>query len=170
VRRLFVGSHIVHSNERTLAMVKPDAMKRGDLANIIGDIEAAGFTIVAQKEHQLTVLQVEEFYAEHSGKPFYSALSSFMTSGKVCALLLEKNNAVKEWRALMGPTSVDVAKETAPGCLRAKYGSGQTENATHGSDSHISAAREAAFWFPEVSGSKTRRKTTKTKTKTKTKN
>ena len=151
-------------------MVKPDAMKRGDLANIIGDIEAAGFTIVAQKEHQLTVLQVEEFYAEHSGKPFYSVLSSFMTSGKVCALLLEKNNAVKEWRALMGPTSVDVAKETAPGCLRAKYGSGQTENATHGSDSHISAAREAAFWFPEVSGSKTRRKTTKTKTKTKTKN
>ena len=149
-RRLFIGSSVCHSVDRTLAMIKPDAMKSGQASAIIDEIEEAGFTVVARKTHKMTGKQIEEFYAEHKGKEFFKNLSSFMSSGEVMALLLEKHDAVASWRKLMGPTNVATAREVAPDSLRARYGSGQTENACHGSDSFLSAAREAAFWFPEL--------------------
>jgi UMP-CMP kinase family protein len=148
VQRLFSGANLVNSPERTLAMVKPDAMKAGKAGEIIQKIEAAGFVVVASKEHSLTNAQAAEFYAEHEGKPFFNALVSFMTSGPVTALLLERPGAIKGWRALMGPTNTTKAREEAPDSLRALYGTDGTMNATHGSDSFISAAREGAFWFP----------------------
>ena len=148
VQRLFTGANLVHSPERTLAMIKPDAMKNEAAGQIIEKIEAAGFVVVASTEHSLTSAQAAEFYAEHEGKPFFNGLVSFTTSGPVTALLLEKPGAIKAWRALMGPTNTAKAKEEAPESLRALFGTDGTMNATHGSDSFISAAREAAFWFP----------------------
>ena len=148
VRRLFKGANVVNSPERTLAMIKPDAMKAGKAGEIIEKIEAAGFVVVASKEHSLTNAQAAEFYAEHEGKSFFNELINFMTSGPVTALLLEKPGAIKGWRALMGPTNTAKAREEAPDSLRALFGTDGTMNATHGSNSFISAAREGAFWFP----------------------
>ena len=148
VKKLFVGAQLVSPVERTLAMIKPDAVKNGKTDHIIQALTGAGFVIVARKEHTLTQAQANEFYAEHAEKSFFSNLASFMTSGPVVALLLEKPNAIKEWRSFIGPTNTEKAKAEAPGSIRALYGTDGTQNATHGSDSFISAAREAAFWFP----------------------
>jgi len=133
------------SKERTLCMIKPNAFsKRTEIVEII---KKEGFTIVEQKELTFTRNQVEHFYAEHRGKPFYDNLCTFMISGPTLILMLEKNNAVKEWRRVMGPTSIEEAKKSAPNSIRAKYGDNITKNAAHGSDSPESAKRELDFFF-----------------------
>ncbi len=145
VQRLFTGAALVPSPERTLAMIKPDAYAKA--AGIKAVVESAGFTIAQETTHTLTPAQAKEFYAEHEGKDFFTGLVEHMTSGPVVALLLEKPNAIKEWRALMGPTNTQKALDEDPKSLRAIFGTDGTKNATHGSDSFISAAREAKFWF-----------------------
>ncbi|ETO25040.1 hypothetical protein RFI_12103 [Reticulomyxa filosa] len=131
--------------EQTLGLIKPNAYSKR--ADIIGLIKKDGFTIAEQKEVTLTRNQVENFYAEHRGKKFYDELCTFMTSGPTIALLLEKADAIKEWRRVMGPTSVETAKKEAPNSIRALYGENVTKNAAHGSDSPESAKREVGFFF-----------------------
>jgi len=137
--------------EQTLALIKPDATGRdGDAREIMALISLAGFTIVAQQQIKLTRDRAEAFYGEHKGKPFFEGLVAFMTSGPLTALVLAKPGAIKAWRSMMGPTSTDKARAEAPRSLRALYGTDGTRNATHGSDSPASAAREIRFFFPAV--------------------
>jgi len=132
------------AKERTLCIIKPNAYPKR--VEIIAIIKKDGFTVVHEREATLTRNQVENFYAEHRGKPFYNELCTFMVSGLVL-LELEKVNAIKEWRRLMGPTNVDDAKKQAPNSIRAKYAESTTKNAGHGSDSPESAKREIDFFF-----------------------
>jgi len=133
------------SKEQTLGLIKPNSYS--NRVDIVALIKKEGFTIVEQKELVLTRIQVEHFYSEHRGKDFYDRLCTFMTSGITVAMLLEKNNAIKEWRRVMGPTSIDDAKKNAPNSIRAKYGENITKNSVHGSDSPESAKREVEFFF-----------------------
>mmetsp|Transcript_11675 Transcript_11675/g.26696 ORF Transcript_11675/g.26696 Transcript_11675/m.26696 type:complete len:535 (-) Transcript_11675:122-1726(-) len=136
--------------ERTLAIIKPDAVRAGKAEEMIRQIKDAGFTILQQTQTQLNVEKVSLFYAEHKGKPFFENLQSFMTSGQIYALVLQKEGAIAAWREMMGPTNTETAKESAPKSLRAQFGTDGTQNACHGSDSAESAAREIAFFFPDV--------------------
>uniref|UniRef100_A0A7S0R1P3 Nucleoside diphosphate kinase n=1 Tax=Pyramimonas obovata TaxID=1411642 RepID=A0A7S0R1P3_9CHLO len=136
--------------EKTLALIKPDAIRNGDTANILQKIELKGFTIVTRSRIQLTPERAGEFYAEHKGKPFYDNLVNFMSSGPLMALVLAKSDAILAWRSLMGPTNSLKAREEAPKSLRALYGTDGTCNATHGSDSVASACREIRFFFPKL--------------------
>lgn len=136
--------------EKTLALIKPDAVKNGDTDNILQAIEKAGFTVVTKSHVQLTAGRAAEFYAEHTGKPFFEKLCGFMSSGPLVALVLAKSDAIPAWRALMGPTNSLTAKEEAPDSLRARFGTDGTMNATHGSDSPASASREMRFYFPKL--------------------
>ena len=130
--------------EKTLAIIKPDAMKAGDAFAILQLITEHGFKIVRLVEKQLTEAQAEEFYAEHKGRPFLPELVAFMISAPVVALVLEKDNAVLAWRDLMGATDPAQANE---GTVRKLFGASKGNNASHGSDSAASAAREIAFFF-----------------------
>ena len=121
---------------------------KGHANAIIQAIEDDGFVIVGQLKRTLTKEEAETFYGEHQGKAFFERLISFMTSGQVVALALERENAVKAWRNKMGPTNTLKALKEAPESLRTLYGTDGTQNATHGSDSDFSAARELQFWFP----------------------
>lgn len=134
--------------QTTFAFIKPDAFPRRD--EILARIAQAGFDIVAKKEVNISDELADQFYAEHVGKSFYPELKSFMLSGPAVALALKRVNAIKAWRTLMGPTKAEVARETAPDCLRALFGTDTTHNATHGSDSVISADRELRLLFPEM--------------------
>lgn len=136
--------------EKTYAMIKPDAVAAGSVDSILKMAEDAGFTIIATERMQLTPERAGAFYAEHIGKPFYETLVGFMSSGPIMAIALAKTNAIQEWRDLMGPTNSHKAREEAPNTIRAKFGTDQTRNATHGSDSPISAARELKFFFPKL--------------------
>lgn len=135
--------------EKTFALIKPDAVRAGWAEEITNLTELAGFKIVVKKKFLLTKQRAGEFYAEHKGKPFFGKLVEFMTSGPIYAMVLGKANAIKDWRALMGPTNSNNAKKEAPKSLRALYGTDGTMNATHGSDSPHSARREIKFFFPE---------------------
>jgi len=123
---------------------------RAGLAEEITNLtELAGFKVVVKKKFLLTKQRAEEFYAEHRGKPFFGKLVTFMTSGPIYAMILSKRNAIKDWRALMGPTDSLKAKKEAPKSLRALYGTDGTQNATHGSDAAHTARREIKFFYPE---------------------
>ncbi|KAJ1633248.1 nucleoside diphosphate kinase [Pavlovales sp. CCMP2436] len=137
--------------QTTLAIIKPDAVGAGSADAIVARIEAAGFSVRARTSLALPGFKAEEFYAEHAGKAFLPNLVAFMSSGPCVALALSRPGAILEWRALMGPTRTATAREQAPGSLRALYGTDGTRNATHGSDSVLSARRELKFWFPELS-------------------
>ena len=139
------------TNEKTLALIKPDAVSGGHVRSILHAIQGAGFQVCARKELVLTASQAKVFYAEHEGKPFYDGLVKFMTSGPVYAMVLSKTGAIAAWRSLMGPTDTKSAREMAPFSLRAKFGTDGTRNACHGSDSPKSARREILFFFPNVS-------------------
>lgn len=130
--------------ERTLAIIKPDAVEKGHAGKILAHIEREGFRIVAIKRMHLTRAQAEGFYAEHRGRGFFEELVTFMTRSPVFVMCLEAEDAVRKWRDVMGAT--DPAK-AAPGTLRKLYGTNVGENATHGSDSTASAARELAYFF-----------------------
>ncbi len=128
-------------------MIKPFAVKQHHVGEILSDIEKAGFHIRALKMTQLPVEKAELFYAEHKEKPFFNELVAFMSSGPVVAALLEKENAVADFRALIGSTDPTKAAE---GTIRRKYAKDMTRNAIHGSDSDENALRESRFFFSSM--------------------
>ncbi len=128
----------------SLAIIKPSAVKSGYTAPILAKIHESGFRLSAMKFIQLTVAQAEIFYSAHKGKPFYDALIAFMTSGPIVAAIIEKENAVEEYRKVMGATN---PKEAAPGTLRHLFGTELPANAVHGSDSDEAATLECSFFF-----------------------
>jgi nucleoside-diphosphate kinase len=131
--------------ERTLAIIKPDAVSARHTGAILQRIEAAGFQIRAMKRLHLTRTQAEGFYAVHRERPFFAGLTTFMSSGPVVVLALEAPDAIRTWRALMGAT--DPAKADA-GTLRKEFGTSIERNATHGSDAPETAAFELGYFFP----------------------
>ncbi|CAF0839638.1 unnamed protein product [Rotaria sp. Silwood1] len=132
--------------ERTLALVKPDAVNKADEIETI--ILKHGFTVLQKRRITLTAEQCSDFYSEHYGKKFFPSLVAFMTSAPIVAMVLAKENAIQEWRDLIGPTNSNVAKEKFPDSIRALYGTNEQKNAVHGSDSAVSAEREIRFFFP----------------------
>jgi nucleoside-diphosphate kinase len=130
--------------ERTLAIVKPDAVARGLVGDILARIHRAGFQIVAIKSLRLTRTEAEGFYAVHKGKGFFGELVDFMSSGKVFVMVLEAENAIARWRDTMGAT--DPAK-AASGTIRKDLGASIQNNCTHGSDAPQTAAFEIAYFF-----------------------
>jgi nucleoside-diphosphate kinase len=132
------------SNERTFAIIKPNAVKAGHIGQIISEIERVGLILRGMRMARLTPEICKEFYQEHVGKAFYPTLEAFMVEGPVVLLCLEGENAITCWRELMGAT--DPAKAAA-GTLRARFAESITRNATHGSDSPASAQRELGFFF-----------------------
>ncbi|WP_372793042.1 nucleoside-diphosphate kinase [Lutibacter sp.] len=132
------------ATNRTFTMLKPDSVEKGYTGAILEKINAAGFRIVAMKKTQMTVADAEEFYAVHSERPFFGELVEFMTRGPIVAAILEKENAVEDFRALIGATN---PADAAEGTLRKLYASSMGENAVHGSDSDENAAIEGAFHF-----------------------
>ena len=129
---------------KTFTMIKPDALANGHTGNIINDITAAGFKIEAMKYLQLTQAQAEAFYAVHSERPFFRDLVNFMISGPIVAAILEGENAVENFRNLIGATNPANAAE---GTIRKKYAVSIDANAIHGSDSDENAAIEGNFFF-----------------------
>ena len=131
--------------EQTLSIIKPDAVSKNHIGEIVARFEKAGLKIIAQRMMQLSTAQAEGFYAEHKGRPFFDGLVKFMSSGPVVVQVLSGDNAIALNRELMGAT--DPAK-AAPGTIRADFASAIDANAVHGSDSPTSAAREIAYFFP----------------------
>ncbi len=132
------------ATERTLAIVKPDAVQRNLIGEIIRRIEQSGLRVAAGRFLQLSQGDAEGFYAVHRERPFFASLVKYMTSGPVMVLALEGDNAIKRWRDLMGAT--DPAKAD-PGTIRKDLGQSVEANATHGSDAPETAAVEIAYFF-----------------------
>lgn len=131
-------------SNRTFTMIKPDAVRAGNIGNILQMINAAGFRIVAMKYLQISKQQAEKFYEVHKERPFYGELTEFMSSGPIVAAILEKENAVADFRKLIGATN---PAEAAEGTIRKKYATSVGENAVHGSDSDDNARIEGDFFF-----------------------
>lgn len=131
-------------SNRTFTMIKPDAVKAGNIGNILQMINEAGFRIVAMKYLSLAKPQAEKFYEVHAARPFYGELTEFMSSGPIVAAILEKENAVADFRKLIGATNPAQAEE---GTIRKKYAASISENAVHGSDSDDNAKIEGDFFF-----------------------
>ncbi|WP_298547525.1 nucleoside-diphosphate kinase [uncultured Aquimarina sp.] len=132
------------ATNRTFTMLKPDAVRKGYIGAILEQITASGFRVVAMKLTQLTTDDAKAFYAVHSERPFYGELVEYMTSGPIVAAILEKENAVEDFRTLIGATNPE---EAAEGTIRKKFATSISENAVHGSDSDDNAAIEGAFHF-----------------------
>lgn len=130
--------------ERTLAIIKPDAVEKGLIGHLIRRFEESGFAILAMKMVRLPRPLAEEFYAAHRNKAFYSSLTEFMSSGPCIALVLEAEDVIRRYRELMGATDPALA---APGSIRREYGSDIEHNVVHGSDSLEAAAFEIPFFF-----------------------
>ncbi|MBA2418455.1 MAG: nucleoside-diphosphate kinase [Nocardioidaceae bacterium] len=135
-------------SERTLVLLKPDAVRRGLVGAILQRYEAKGLTVVAMDLRQIDDDQAAKHYAEHVERDFYPPLREFVTSGPSVALLLEGDHAIEVVRALNGATD---GRKAAPGSIRGDLSLSNRENLVHGSDSPESAAREIALWFPAVS-------------------
>jgi nucleoside-diphosphate kinase len=131
----------------TLGIIKPDAVSKGLTGKIIDRILSEGFQIRAMKLVHLTKKQAESFYAVHKGKGFFEELTNFMSSAPCIVMVLEKENAVEEWRKLMGATN---PAEAAEGTLRKQFGSSIGENAVHGSDSEENALIEISYFFNKL--------------------
>ena len=134
--------------ERTLSIIKPDAVAKNVIGQIDARFEAAGLKIVAMRMQHLSRAEAEQFYAVHKGKPFFGELVEFMTSGPVVLQVLEGEGAIAKNRELMGATD---PKKAAPGTIRADFASSIDANAVHGSDAPETAAVEVAFFFPGMS-------------------
>ena len=132
------------ATNRTFTMLKPDAIENGHMGKIIDMIINAGFQIKAMKYTSLSVAEAQEFYAVHSERPFYGELVDYMTSGPIVAAILEKENAVADFRNLIGTTD---PSEAADGTIRKYYAESKGRNAVHGSDSDENAAIEGEFHF-----------------------
>lgn len=130
--------------ERTFAIIKPDAVEKNHTGAILAHIEKAGFVIKGMKRIHLSRAVAEGFYAEHSARGFFGELCTFMSRGPVVVLALEAEGAILKWRETMGATDPAAAAE---GTIRKLFGASKGENATHGSDSPTSAARELAYFF-----------------------
>lgn len=134
------------TTNRTFTMIKPDAVENGHIGSILEKITSAGFKILALKKTQLTLSDAKSFYSVHSERPFFGELVEFMTRGPIVAAILEKNNAVNDFRVLIGATN---PAEAAEGTIRNLYATSMGENAVHGSDSDENAAIEGAFHFSQ---------------------
>jgi nucleoside-diphosphate kinase len=132
------------TTERTFAIIKPDAVRKGTAGQILARIEQAGFTVRGMRLTHLSKREAEGFYAVHRERPFFGALTDFMSSGPCVLLALSAPDAIKKWRDTMGPT--DPAK-AEPGTLRRDFGESIGRNATHGSDAPESAAFELGYFF-----------------------
>ncbi len=132
------------STHRTFTMIKPDAVENGHIGAILEKVAASGFKIVAMKYTQLGLRDAQEFYAIHKERPFFGELVEFMTRGPIVAAILEKENAVEDFRALIGATN---PAEAAEGTIRKMFATDIAENAVHGSDSDENAAIEGSFHF-----------------------
>ena len=132
------------ATNRTFTMIKPDAVENGHIGAILEKITASGFRIVALKLTQMTQADAETFYAVQNERPFFGELVEFMTRGPIVAAILEKENAVADFRTLIGATN---PADAAEGTIRALYATSMGENAVHGSDSDENAAIEGAFHF-----------------------
>jgi nucleoside-diphosphate kinase len=130
--------------ERTLAIIKPDAVRKGVSGQILARIETAGFRVRALRMLRMSRADAEGFYDVHRGKPFFQGLTEFMSSGPSIVICLESDDAIRRWRELMGAT--DPAK-AAPGTLRKEFGASLDNNATHGSDAADTAAFELGYFF-----------------------
>ena len=137
--------------QRTLVLLKPDAVRRGQVGEVIRRIEAKGYRLVAMDLRTATAEMLAEHYAEHEGKPFYQPLVDFMSSAPLVAIVLEGERCIEGFRSLAGATDPTAA---APGTIRGDlgrdWGTAVQENLVHGSDSEESAAREIAIWFPSL--------------------
>jgi nucleoside-diphosphate kinase len=133
--------------ERTFAIIKPDAVERNITGKILDKIESAGFVVVGMKKISLTKNEAEGFYYVHKERPFFSDLCSYMSRGPVVVLVLEKENAILGWRALMGATNPANAEN---GTIRKEFGLSIEENSVHGSDSPESAAYEIPYFFSQL--------------------
>lgn len=132
--------------ERTLAILKPDCVRKNLQGEVIARIQKAGFRILGMKMTRLTSATAGAFYAVHKGRPFYDGLVEFMASGACVPIALEKENAVSDFRTLIGATD---PKDAAPGTIRKLYADNKGENIVHGSDSAENGRIEVAFFFPE---------------------
>ena len=134
--------------QRTLVLLKPDAVRRGLVGEILGRFEAKGLSLVAMELRTIDGALADQHYAEHVERDFYPPLRDFVTSGPLVAAVLEGDEAVDVVRALNGATD---GRKAAPGTIRGDLSLSNRENLVHGSDSPESAAREIAIWFPELS-------------------
>ena len=134
----------IMAGNRTFTMIKPDAVGANNTGAIIKMIEEAGFKILAMKMTQLSVERAGQFYAVHSERPFYNDLCAYMSSGAIVPMILEKDNAVEDFRTLIGATN---PKEAAEGTIRKLFATSIEANAIHGSDSDENAAIEGSFFF-----------------------
>ena len=133
--------------ERTLALIKPDAVAAGHIGEIVAQIQKAGLKIVAMKMLRWSKSQAQGFYHVHKEKPFFNDLVEFMTSGPIVAMVLEGDDAISRWRALMGPTdSTKAGKDT----IRGQFGTNIERNAVHGSDAPETAKFEISYCFAEM--------------------
>lgn len=132
------------ARERTLSIIKPDAVKKNNIGQILARFEKAGLKVVAAKMLQLSKDQAQEFYAVHRARPFYGDLVSFISSGPVLVSILEGENAIAKNRDIMGATN---PKDAAPGTIRADFAESIDQNAVHGSDGPETARVEIAFFF-----------------------
>lgn len=135
------------ATNKTFTMIKPDAVGNGHIGAILNDITAAGFKIVAMKYTQLSATTAGAFYEVHKERPFYNDLVSFMSAGPIVAVILEKENAVEDFRTLIGATN---PADAAEGTIRNKYAKSIDANAVHGSDSDENAAIEGSFFFSKL--------------------
>jgi nucleoside-diphosphate kinase len=134
----------VVSSQRTFSIIKPDAMRKGYAGAILAEFDKAGFRILAIKKLFLSKSQAEGFYHVHAQRPFFDSLTTFMSSGTIIALVLEKENAIADLRKLMGATNPANAEE---GTIRKKFAGSIEENAIHGSDADDTAAFEIGYFF-----------------------
>ena len=132
------------TNNRTFTMLKPDSIEKGNIGPILEKITASGFRIVAMKLTQLTITNAQAFYAVHKDRPFFEDLVHYMTSGPIVVAILEKDNAVEDFRTLIGATN---PAEAAEGTIRKMFAESISQNAVHGSDSDENASIESAFHF-----------------------
>ncbi len=135
------------AGNRTFTMIKPDAVRANHIGPILAQITEAGFRIVSMKLTKLSAEKAGEFYAVHKERPFYGELVEFMSSGPIVAAILEKDNAVEEFRKLIGATN---PADAAPGTIRARFAKSIGENAVHGADSDGNAIIEGSFHFAKT--------------------
>ncbi|MBI2682972.1 MAG: nucleoside-diphosphate kinase [Acidobacteriales bacterium] len=133
------------TQQRTLAIIKPDAVKKNATGDILNSIYAAGFRIIGMHMLEINTEQAQGFYAVHAGKPFFNSLCTFMSSGPIVVLALEKESAIADWRKLMGATNPANAEA---GTIRKKWASSIESNAVHGSDAEDTARFELSYFFP----------------------
>ncbi len=136
-----------HPIQRTLVLLKPDAVRRGLVGAILARFESRGLRVLALEQRTIDGEQADRHYAEHVDKAFYPPLREFVTSGPLVALVLEGDSAIEVVRGINGATD---GRKAAPGTIRGDYSLSNRENLVHGSDSPESAAREIAIWFPEL--------------------